>query len=36
VIVVVYTECGNDEIRIISARRATPKEERRYFEELGF
>ena len=36
VIVVVYSERGNDEIRIISARRATPKEERRYFEELGF
>jgi uncharacterized DUF497 family protein len=35
-IVVIYTERANDEIRIISARRATPKEERRFFEELGF
>ncbi len=35
VIVVIYTERENDEIRIISARRATPKEERHYFEGLG-
>jgi uncharacterized DUF497 family protein len=35
-IVVIYTERENDEIRIISARRATPKEERHFFEELGF
>jgi uncharacterized DUF497 family protein len=35
VIVVVYTERENDEIRIISARRATAKETRRFFEELG-
>jgi hypothetical protein len=34
-IVVIYTERGSDEIRIISARRATPKEERRYLGELG-
>jgi uncharacterized DUF497 family protein len=36
VIVVIYTERENDEIRIISARRATPKEERRYYAEFGF
>lgn len=36
VIVVIYTERENDEIRIISARRATPKEESRYYAEFGF
>ena len=32
VLFVVYTERGNDNIRIISARRATPKEEKEYYE----
>jgi len=36
VIVVVYTEREKDEIRIISARRAKPKEAQEYYEELGF
>lgn len=33
VIVVVYTEC-NGNIRIISARKATKNESRRYFEQI--
>jgi uncharacterized DUF497 family protein len=33
VIAVAYTERG-DNIRIISARKATPREEKRYFEEI--
>ena len=32
VVFVDYTERGNDNIRIISARRATPKEEKEYYE----
>ena len=32
ILFVVYTERGNDNIRIISARRATPKEEKLYYE----
>ena len=32
VLFVVYTERGDDNIRIISARRATPKEEKEYYE----
>ena len=32
ILFVVYTERGSDEIRIISARRATPKEEKLYYE----
>ena len=32
VLFVVYTERGKDNIRIISARRATPKEEKEYYE----
>jgi uncharacterized protein len=33
VLVVVYTYSGEDEIRLISARKATPKERRIYEEE---
>ena len=29
---VVYTERGNDVVRIISARKATPKERRKYYD----
>ena len=32
ILFVVYTERGSDKIRIISARRATPKEEKLYYE----
>ena len=32
VLFVVYTERGDDKIRIISARRATTKEEKEYYE----
>ena len=32
ILFVVYTERGSDNIRIISARRATPKEEKLYYE----
>lgn len=32
ILFVVYTERGDDNIRIISARRATPKEEKLYYE----
>ena len=32
VLFVVYTERGDNNIRIISARRATPKEEKEYYE----
>ncbi|MGP1577651.1 MAG: BrnT family toxin [Treponema sp.] len=32
VLFVVYTERGDNNIRIISARRATPKEEKLYYE----
>ena len=32
VVFVDYTERGNDNIRIISARRAMPKEEKEYYE----
>ena len=34
ILVVVYTYSGEDEIRLISARKATPKE-RRVYEEKG-
>ena len=29
---VIYTERGNDVVRIISARKATPKERRKYYD----
>ena len=32
ILFVAYTERGSDKIRIISARRATPKEEKLYYE----
>ena len=32
ILFVVYTERGSDKIRIISARRATPKEDKLYYE----
>ena len=33
ILLVVYTERGENNIRIISARRATPKEEKLYYED---
>ncbi|MEE4357741.1 MAG: BrnT family toxin [Desulfococcaceae bacterium] len=34
VVVVVFTECDSDTIRIISARKATRNERERYYEEI--
>ncbi len=34
VVVVIYTECNNDTIRIISARKANKNERKKYYEKI--